>query len=139
MENKCNRPNDENKCECDKLTVSAEDYLEAALCLTLNGERIKVTSIAERLNVSKPAVTNALTELAAKGYLIKQPYGDIFLTDAGRKVAETVYGKHKLLRDFLVRLGVSHEIAEIDCCKIEHVLSDETVQCIRAFMQKGCR
>ena len=97
-----------------KLTVSAEDYLEAALRLTLMGERIKVTSIAELLSVSKPAVTNALSELAAKGYLIKEHYGDIFLTDSGRDAAEQVYSKHKLLFDFLVKLGVSKKTAETE-------------------------
>ena len=79
------------------MTVSAEDYLEAALRLTLRGERIKVTSVAELLGVSKPAVTNALGELAAKGYLTKEPYGDIYLTQTGRAAAENVYEKHRLL------------------------------------------
>lgn len=122
-----------NKFE-QKLTISAEDYLEAALILTLNGERIKVTSVAERLGVSKPAVTNALSELAEKGLLIKQPYGDISLTEQGKKKAERIYGKHRLLHDFLLRLGVSEQTAGIDCCKIEHDLSDETVECIKKFM-----
>lgn len=110
--------------------------MEAALILTLRGERIKVTSVAEFLGVSKPAVTNALESLAEKGLLIKQPYGDIFLTDAGKAAAENVYGKHRLLRNFLQRLGVSKETAEIDCCKIEHVLSEETLDRIRAFMRE---
>ena len=103
-----------------QLTVSAEDYLEAALVLTLRGERIKVTSIAEMLGVSKPAVTNALESLADKQLLIKRHYGDIFLTEAGKAEAERVYEKHKLLRGFLQSLGVSPQNAEIDCCKIEH-------------------
>lgn len=118
-----------------KLTVSAEDYLEAALRLTLMGERIKVTSIAELLSVSKPAVTNALSELAAKGYLIKEHYGDIFLTDSGRDAAEQVYSKHKLLFDFLVKLGVSKKTAETECCKIEHILSEETLDCVKKYMK----
>lgn len=120
-----------------KLTVSAEDYLEAALIQTLRGERIKVTGIAEMLGVSKPAVTNALESLAAKGFLIKQPYGDIKLTDTGKREAERVYFKHKLLRDFLQFLGVSRETAEKDCCKIEHDLSEETIGRIKLFMQNS--
>ena len=119
-----------------KLTVSAEDYLEAALRLTLKGERIKVTSVAELLGVSKPAVTNAIESLAAKGYMTKEHYGDIFLTPEGRKEAERVYSRHKLLHDFLLRLGVNSDTAEIDCCKIEHDLSEETLSCIREFMSK---
>ena len=118
-----------------KLTISAEDYLEAALRLTLRGERIKVTSMAELLGVSKPAVTNALSELAAKGLLTKQPYGDILLTDAGREAAESIYDKHKLLHEFLIKLGVSEQVADTDCCKIEHILSEETIACIKSFMK----
>ncbi len=118
-----------------QLTVSEEDYLEAALRLTLDGQRIKVTKVAELLNVSKPAATNGLNELAGKGLLTKEPYGDIFLTDKGRAEAERVYAKHRLLNGFLKKLGVSTEIAEIDCCKIEHILSDETVDAIKKFME----
>ena len=120
----------------NKLSVSAEDYLEAALRLTLRGERIKVTAVAELLGVSKPAVTNAFGELAAKGLLVSPPYGDISLTDEGRAAAENVYGRHKLLFGFLRKLGVSEEAAESDCCKIEHVLCEETFACIRAYVQK---
>lgn len=123
------------EAQSSKLTVSAEDYLEAALMLTIKGERIKVTSIAEMLGVSKPAVTNAIENLAEKGLMTKKPYGDIFLTDEGRKEAERVYDKHKLLHGFLQTLGVSDETAEIDCCKIEHDLSEETINCIRKFMK----
>ncbi len=119
-----------------KLTVSAEDYLEAALRLTLRGERIKVTSVAELLGVSKPAVTNALGELASKGYMTKEPYGDIYLTDEGKAIAERVYSRHRLLHDFLTGFGVSDKTAETDCCKIEHDLSEETLDCIRRFMHE---
>lgn len=119
-----------------KLTVSAEDYLETALLLTLQGKRITVTGVAESLGVSKPAVTNALTELAAKGLLIKQPYGDISLTPEGELAAKSVYDKHKLLHSFLLKLGVSEKIAQKDCCKIEHVLSDETFVCIKRFLSE---
>ena len=119
-----------------KLTISAEDYLEAALRLTLRGERIKVTSIADLLGVSKPAVTNALSDSADNGLLSRQPYGDIYLTDEGRAAAEQVYSKHKLLHSFLCSLGVSEQTAEIDCCKIEHDLSEETIERIKEFMEK---
>lgn len=119
-----------------KLTISEEDYLEAALRLTLRGERIKVTSIAENLGVSKPAVTNALEHLAEKGLVLKEPYGDITLTDKGLCAAERVYSNHRLLHGFLTKLGVCPATAEIDCCKIEHILSRETLECIADFMNK---
>lgn len=120
----------------EKLTISEEDYLEAALRLTLGGERIKVTSVAAMLGVSKPAATNAMSYLAQKGLLIKKPYGDITLTEEGKAQAERVYAKHKFLRDFLLMIGVSEKAAEIDCCKMEHILSDETLERLRLFVEK---
>ena len=119
-----------------QLSISEEDYLEAALRLTIDGQRIKVTKVAELLNVSKPAATNGLNELAAKGLMTKEPYGDIFLTEKGKAEAELVYEKHRLLNGFLQKLGVSAQVAEVDCCKIEHILSDETVEAIKKFMGK---
>ena len=101
---------------------------------TLRGERIKVTTLSEQLGVSKPAVTAALGELVDKGFIAREKYGDITLTDSGKIVAERVYQKHRLMHDLLVKLGVSETQASIDCCKIEHVLSEESIACIQKFV-----
>ena len=118
----------------ERLTTSAEDYLEAALMCTLRGERIKVTTISEQLGVSKPAVTAALGELVEKGLIAREKYGDITLTESGKQKAEEVFGKHRLMHDLLVKLGVSEAQASVDCCKIEHVLSEESIACIQKFV-----
>lgn len=116
------------------LTKANEDYLETILLLEIeHGEFIKSIDIAKHLNVSKPAVNKATNELKELGLINKGYYGEISLTEIGRIQAKKVYNKHKAIFDFLKKIGVSSETAEIDCCKIEHILSEETLQKIEEF------
>lgn len=118
------------------LSKSFEDYLEEIYVLEIKNKKIKSVEIAKALNVSKPAVSKAMNELLNKGYINKEPYGEISLTDSGREIAKQVYSTHITIRDFLKSLGVSDNAAEIDCCKIEHVVSNETIKAIRRSLKK---
>lgn len=110
------------------MSQSFEDYLEAIFILETTGQKIKSVSIAKMLDVSKPAVTKAMRELFESNYIFKTPYSQIKLTDSGREIAQNVYHRHTVIRDYLVnKLGVSSEVAEKDCCMIEHVISPETL------------
>lgn len=111
-----------------KLSQSFEDYLEAIYILELSKKKIKSVEIANMLKVSKPAVTKAMAELFENGYIEKHPYSDLKLTKLGRVKAKDVYHRHTVIRNFLENeLGVSQDIAEKDCCMIEHVISKETL------------
>ena len=118
-----------------ELSKSTEDYIEAIYMIEKENGIIKSINIANRLGVSKPAVNRAMNELINMDLISKPNYSDIVFTEKGRKVAEEVYNKHILIHDFLISLGVSEEIAEIDCCKIEHVISDETLKCIKKRLE----
>ena len=63
--------------------------------------------------------------------------GYIHLTPAGEAVADRIYSRHRLLTQFFIRLGVSEETAAADACKIEHDLSDETFEKIKAHALGG--
>ncbi|MEG2002862.1 MAG: metal-dependent transcriptional regulator, partial [Clostridia bacterium] len=104
------------------LSKSNEDYLETIYILSLDDKNVKSIKIATQLNVSRPAVNKAMNELLDFGLIDKTSYSGITLTDAGRLVAEEIYGKHLVIKQFLIRIGVSEHTAEIDCCKIEHVV-----------------
>lgn len=119
-----------------KLTPSNEDYLEAILILEKQGEKIKSVEVAKMLKVSRPGVNKAMNVLKDNGLIEKDAYSDINLTDKGRMAAEKVYARHQLIYRFLRLLGVSKEVAETDCCKIEHTLSEETVNRIKDFCNK---
>lgn len=112
------------------LSRSLEDYLEAIFVLEMKGGRIHSIAIAKHLSVSKPAVTRALKRLATLGYVTKSTYSDVTLTNKGRTFAKSIYYRHTTIKKFLISIGVNEKVAEIDCCKIEHVISDDTLKAI---------
>mgnify|MGYP002553275772 FL=1 len=122
----------------EKMTMSTEDYLETIYVLGRDG-LVKSTDVAAVLSVSRPAVNKAMGELVAKGLVDKHSYGKIRLTNEGFAAAEKVYARHRLLHDFLVSIGVSEQTAAVDCCKIEHFISEETVEKLSRFMEKANR
>lgn len=119
------------------LTKSIEDYLEAILIVEKRDKKVKSVKIAELLGVSKPGVNKAMNVLKDNNLIDKADYGDITLTDKGREIANRIYEKHLLIKEFLIILGVSEETAEQDCCKIEHILSDETLTQIKKFVKNN--
>ena len=113
-----------------KLTSANEDYLEAIVMLA-GADRLPVRSVdlASRLGVSKPSVNKAIALLKEEGFVEQQPYGDIYLTDAGAAYGEAVFERHKTLTRFFTEvLGVKADIAENEACCIEHVISEDTFQ-----------
>ena len=62
--------------------------------------------------------------------------GYIELTSDGLKIANSVYARHNILISFLSLLGISDKTAEADACRIEHVLSQESVNRIEEFVNK---
>lgn len=114
---------------------SGEDYLEAILRLSAKTNDVHSVDVARELGVSKPAVTKAMRILKQKGY-IEITVNHIHLTESGEKYARSVYEKHRLLTEFLVKLGVDAAIAETDACRMEHLVSPQTFEAIKAFVEK---
>jgi len=116
------------------MTQSLEDYLEMVSFLSDNGE-VRVTDIASRLEVSKPSVLSALRTLEEQGLIRHERYRTVSLTNKGVHRAELIRERHNFLTDFLSDIvGVSGENAEKDACRIEHHLSDETLEKMRLMV-----
>lgn len=64
--------------------------------------------------------------------------GQLLLTDKGRQVAQNIYDRHCFIKECLMFLGVSPETAEADACRLEHVLSEETLTCMKAHYENTC-
>jgi DtxR family Mn-dependent transcriptional regulator len=110
------------------MTQSLEDYLEMVSFLSDEGE-VRVTDIASRLKVSKPSVLTALKVLEDQGFLEHERYRTVSLTKKGALQAADIRGRHDFLTAFLRDIvGVDADIAEQDACKMEHVLSEETLR-----------
>ena len=118
------------------LKKSGEDYLETIFNLSKQGGKVKSVDVAAALNVTKPSTHRAIENLIDKGLALKESYGQVSLTQEGERIAKEVLKKHKAVTMLLTQiLGVSEEIAEIDACKIEHELSDETTQKLYEFLK----
>jgi len=118
------------------LSSSLEDYLEIIYILMQNSDSVGITDIAKALSISKPSVNKAVNLLKEKGYICQEKYGKIIFTDKGINTAKSVYKKHNMLTVFLKDiLGVSKKTAEIDACKVEHVLSNETILRMEYFLK----
>lgn len=116
-----------------RLGESLEDYLETLLVLEASGH-IRCVDVAKMMGVSKPSVNKAMNVLKEKGFVTQQVYGEIHLTEEGRALAKEVYHRHQIVKDFLIHvLGVSEANAEDDACHIEHVISQETFDCMKKY------
>lgn len=100
------------------------------------GRPAQVHDVAEMLSVKMPSVVKAIRELKKLGLVTQKPYANIELTTKGARVAKLVLNRHTLLRQFLVKLGVSRKTADKDACLMEHILSAETLDKIRTYTEK---
>lgn len=119
----------------EHLTVAMEQYLETVYALCAEGTGCRVSDIAARLNVSKASVNSAMNVLAAKGLVENQKYREVHLTEQGAELARLLSHKHVILHSLFTKVvGVESELADRDACAIEHVISNETVRRIAAFL-----
>ena len=119
-----------------KLHASGEDYLEAILILQEQKGTVRSIDVARHLDVSKPSVSHAVATLKDGGFLTMDEDYFLHLTDAGCEVADQIYEKHRFFTRRLIAAGVDPETAERDACRIEHVISDESFQCLKEAMSQ---
>ena len=116
------------------LQDSGEMYLESIYVLSKEKNSVRAIDVGELLGYSKPSVSRAMGILRQGGYITVDKDGSISLTELGMKVAETMFARHTLLSQFLISLGVDEKTAADDACKIEHVISAESFDAIKAHM-----
>ena len=118
------------------LHESAEMYLETIFELSLTHSTVRSIDVAEAMGYSKPSVSRAVSLLKQGGYLLMDKDGFLTLTPAGEEIAVKIYERHTVLSKALMTLGISQKVAAEDACKIEHVISDETFDAIKAHLDK---
>lgn len=116
---------------------SREMYLEVILQLEKSNGVVRSIDIAKELNYTRPSVSRAVRILADAGYVTHTPYGDVFLTNEGRKRASKIYHTHQVMTDFFVQiLGLDRETAEQDACRMEHVISDRALSAMEGHLRR---
>lgn len=120
-----------------KIQESGENYLETILELEQKNGVVRSIDVANALGFSKPSVSRAMHVLKQAGYINQESYGTISLTDKGRARASEVAQRHKLLTRFFVEeLLLDPVLAEQDACRMEHVISIETMEKLQSVFEK---
>ena len=115
---------------------SGENYLETILMLQNKNGSVRSIDIANELEYTKPSISRAMGILRKNGYITMDDGGQILLTELGRKKAEEIYERHLLITKFLMEtLGIERQLADKDACRIEHVISQETFDRIKAKVE----
>ena len=112
---------------------SAENYIETIYVLSKKKNAVRSVDIATELGYSKPSVCVAMRNLREKGYITTDGDGLISLTESGVKIAKNIYQRHETITNWLIRIGVSADQAAIDACRIEHVISRESFECLKKY------
>ncbi len=115
---------------------SGENYLEAILVIKQRKGYVRSIDVAHELGVSKPSVSRAMSVLKKEGLIDMDGLNQILLTEEGRKIAENIYEKHRIITKFLVLLGVDEETAAEDACKMEHIISPLSFEKIKEHILK---
>ena len=119
------------------LQESGEMYLETIYVLTKNSSTVRSIDVCEHMGYSKPSVSRAIGLLKNGGYVTVDGDGYLSLTAEGKEVAEKIFKRHTMLTQFLVSIGVPQEVASEDACKMEHVISDESVEAIKNYIESN--
>lgn len=115
---------------------SAENYLETILLITKSKGSVRSVDIATELGYSKPSVCVAMRNLRENGHITTDGDGLIHLTESGKEIAERVFTRHETITEWLVMIGVSADQAAIDACRLEHVISQESFDCLCSYLKK---
>jgi Mn-dependent DtxR family transcriptional regulator len=115
------------------MSESTEMYLETILVLHLRNGDVHATDIAKEMGFSKPTISQQMKRLVKAGYVSIDGNNVISLTNPGMKIATDIYARHNKLSEIFEYIGISKEQAVADACRIEHYISSETFEALKAY------
>ncbi len=117
------------------LTASQENYLKAIYQIVEKNKAARVKDVSNILSIGASSVSEALRNLADKGYINYQPYGIVTLTDKGEEIAIELNKRHEIICNFLENvLLVDKEITAENANKIEYGVSEEVLEKFVRFL-----
>ena len=126
-----------NKNKPKKISSHMEDYLEAIAFLKKEKGTARVNDIGKLLHVKNSSVNAALATLSKDKLVLHEKYGDVELTPEGAYSAKSVQRRHDVMFKFLTKvLKIDQKTAQEDACKMEHAISQATLERLVAFIEK---
>lgn len=122
------------KVRVDHSTETAEDYVEGISDIIHRHGECRVKDLARRMGVSHATVVRTIARLAKAGLAMSEPYRPIRLTAKGEQIAAQSRRRHEIVLSFLLALGVQSVEAARDAEGIEHHVSPNTLERMKAFI-----
>ncbi len=117
---------------------SGEDYLEAILRLQQENGFVRSVDVANKLAVSRPSVSRAMSVLEKDGFVEFGMGNMLKLTEKGREKAEDIFNRHKLLTVFLQKItGLPEDQCEENACRVEHRVDADVVAGIQKWVDEN--
>ncbi len=116
------------------MAIRTEQYIETIYEIVNKKGYARVKDVSQFLGVGLSAVSEMFSKLSEEGYVNYEKYGGVTLTEKGEKIAIKLSEKHKVLREFLIILGLDEKVADEDACEIEHVVTHETMDRFTKFV-----
>ena len=113
-----------------------EDYVEMIADLIAEIGEARAVDLAARFGVTSPTVNATIQRLQREGLVETRPYRSIFLTDEGAKLAQACKERHRIVRDFLIMMGLPEDIADADAEGMEHHISQQTLAVFQKAISK---
>lgn len=118
-----------------KLTISSEEYLNAIYTLSLQTSSVRITDIANYLNVQKSSVNTAINNLKEEELIHYEKYKEITLTEKGLSCAKYIYKRHEVFKKFLNEiLKVDETLADKESEQLAHCVSCHTMAKLETFI-----
>ena len=114
-------------------TENTEDYLEIIADLLNTSGEARIVDIANKLDIAQATANKTIQRLHSQGYIKREPYRSIFLTEKGKLLADYCKKRHEIVYNFLIKIGVNEEVAKNDAEGLEHHVSSETLSVFEKF------
>ncbi len=115
--------------------TTTEEYIEVIHALEKENKVARVKDIADRRGVTRSSVSLVMNQLVKKELVSHEQYGHVTLTTLGRQLAKDLEKTHRIIKDWLVNiLDVEPEKAEQEACKLEHIISRESLNSMANFL-----
>jgi len=120
----------------NKITHSAAHHLMTIYELLEQNGYARVTDVAKMLEITRGSASITLKALREKGLVIEDENKFLRLSPKGERISQSIHAIKTIFKKFLINvLEVESAQAEIDACKIEHLLSPQTGERLLHFMK----
>ena len=117
------------------MTPSLENYLETIYSISQNHPEVRLTDVSLEVGVAKASVNKAISVLREQEHIKQEKYGRLYLTESGLVIAKKIRHRHRTVFRFMTKiLEIDPVTAEKEACLIEHVVCDDTIAKLYAYV-----